>query len=150
ADRLCEHALSVPPHPGAATRPPAQAGHPPAQAAAARQPPGRSPTSLTFTEEMKGFVALDVDDPRAGARLGRDRRQRLSVRLTITIDDVDGFVAHPEHPARADGWVFCEMLGGTLPVRHGWFKLFTREGDGPARSMRYGLHFADATGRPIT
>ena len=60
-------------------------------------------TNLSFTEEMKGFVALDVDDPVRGAELGRQLDQRLMFHLTITAEDVDRFVVDPQHLGTADG-----------------------------------------------
>ena len=47
---------------------------------------------------MKGFVALDETDDAARVRLGAaERDQRLMFHLTIRTDDVDRFVADPEH-----------------------------------------------------
>ncbi|MEO7981044.1 MAG: GMC oxidoreductase [Sporichthyaceae bacterium] len=113
-----------------------------------RRAPGA--TSLSFTEEMKGFVALGVDDPAGGERLGRQLGQRLMFHLTITADDVDGFVADETHLASATGYVECDLFGGRLPVQRGWFNLFTRGPDPARRRMLYGLHLADAGGNPLT
>jgi cholesterol oxidase len=99
---------------------------------------------------MKGFLALDVDDPVEGAALGRQLGQRLSFRLTITTDDVASFVADRGHEAVAAGHVDCEVLGGRLPVVRGWFNLFTRDEDPSRRRMLYRLHLADGTGSPLT
>lgn len=113
-------------------------------------PDGERPTSLSFTEEMKGYVALDVTDPEEGRDLGRARDQRLMFRLTITADDVDRFVADPGHQARATGYVECDVLGGRLTVENGWFNLFTRDGDPDRRRMLYRLHLRDTGGNPLT
>jgi cholesterol oxidase len=62
---------------------------------------------------------------------------------------VDRFLADPQHPATASGYVDCDPLGGRFPVQEGAFNLFTDAG--PAtRHMLYRLYFADATGRPLT
>jgi cholesterol oxidase len=84
------------------------------------RPPARvtTPTRLEFTEEMTGFC---------------------TVRLTIEIDDVDRFLADPDHEARATGWVDHPALG-RHPVDGGVFQLFPDEG-GPVRHMRYRLPF---------
>jgi cholesterol oxidase len=107
-------------------------------------------TSLSFTEEMKGFVALDTDDPATGERLGRQLGQRLMFHLTITADDVDRFVVDPTHLGSAVGYVECDLLGGHLPVQRGWFNLFTRDDEPTRRRMLYRLHLDDAGGNPLT
>jgi len=47
-------------------------------------------TSLSFTEEMKGFYTAGVSNPRAGEQSAD--RERLAFRLTITADDIDRFL----------------------------------------------------------
>ncbi|WP_051858123.1 GMC oxidoreductase [Streptomyces cellulosae] len=125
---------------------------PPAKAASptgAASPP-EPPTSLSFTEEMKGHVALDVVDPEQGHALGRSLGQRLSFRLTITATDVDRFIAEPAHAADAAGHVDCDVLGGRLEVERGWFNLFTQDGDASRRRMPYRLHLRTQEGTPLT
>ncbi|MDH6484158.1 GMC oxidoreductase [Streptomyces sp. SAI-127] len=121
-----------------------------APADSAHTPPVEPPTSLSFTEEMKGHVALDVDDPEEGRALGRSLGQRLNFRLTITAADVDRFVAEPAHAADAAGHVDCDILGGRLEVEHGWFNLFTQDGDAGRRRMLYRLHLRTQEGTPLT
>ncbi|MEV5972709.1 GMC oxidoreductase [Streptomyces sp. NPDC051921] len=153
ADRACTRILEQPATPRAARTPPAPAdapGHLTGPSAAANSPDGERPTSLSFTEEMKGYVALGATDPEEGRALGRTRGQRLMFRLTITADDVDRFVADPRHPAGAVGHVECDVLGGRLPVEAGWFNLFTRDGDPSRRRMLYRLHLRDPGGNPLT
>ena len=113
-------------------------------------PPSSGATSLSFTEEMKGFVALGATDPGSGAAQGRRLGQRLGFRLTITADDVDRFVADPAHQATATGSVDSDVLGGRLPVVRGWFNLFTRDDDPSRRRMLYRLHMTDGGGDPLT
>jgi cholesterol oxidase len=124
----------------------------PEQVGVAERPAGRAAgtTSLSFTEEMKGFVALDQDDPATGAALGRQLGQRLMFHLTITAEDVGRFVVDPQHPGTATGYVECDLLGGRLPVSRGWFNLFTRDDDANRRKMLYRLHFTDKGGNPFT
>jgi cholesterol oxidase len=160
ADRACDHALEA--------RSPLQAAvdapvpdtvpsyHPAASdgqpVAGARVPVtnGTSATSLSFTEQMKGYLGLDVEDPQQGSALGRSLGQRLMFELTITADDVDRFVADAAHPAHAAGYVDSDVLGGRLDVERGWFNLFTREGDPRRRRMLYRLHLRDPGGNALT
>ena len=105
--------------------------------------------SLQFTERMTGAFAFAEADYRAGYETGQKTGNRLLFRLTIAADDVDSFLADPEHRAVASGYVASEPLGGRRPVQQGAFDLFVDEG--PAtRHMLYRLYFADATGRPLT
>ena len=113
---------------------------------------GRSPerTSLSFTEEMKGFYTEGESVPGAGEEAGRVAGRSLGFRLTITVDDVERFLEEPEHTARAEGWVDAVGRGGRCQVERGWFNLFTA-GDAPGRRlMRYRLWFTDGTNRPRT
>jgi cholesterol oxidase len=121
---------------------------PSASATASSRIPSR--TTLSFTEEMKGFFAFDESDPSSGDRIGRERDQALMFHLTITADDVNRFLGTPSHQARAEGWVEAPALSGRLAVQQGWFNLFV-PGDSPrARRMDYRLYFADAEGHPLT
>jgi cholesterol oxidase len=143
ANRLSEHSLDGP----AAT--PRRAPEIPAQ----RRTPaaaGAEATSVEFTEEMKGFLALGALDPIEAARLGRAARQRLAFRLTIRAEDVDRFVREPAHLGTAEGWIDSDLLGGRLEVTDGWFNLFVRPGRPRLRRMLYRLHFADAGGNALT
>lgn len=109
-----------------------------------------SGTSLSFTEEMKGFFAFGAGDPATGERLGKDLDQPLMFQLTITSDDAQRFLADPDHLARADGWISSDLLGGRLRVEHGTFNLFVPGDEPDARRMLYRLFFADAAGNPLT
>ncbi|WP_067457401.1 GMC oxidoreductase [Actinomadura macra] len=105
-------------------------------------------TSLSFTEEMKGFVTYGAIDPRAGELA--DERERLAFRLTITAEDTDRFLAEPEHAARAEGWIDAAGYGGRRPVQRGWFNLFAPGGAEDRRLMKYRLYFSDGEDRPRT
>ncbi|WP_055711602.1 GMC oxidoreductase [Streptomyces torulosus] len=165
AERTARTARTAPEGPaadGSAPRTPTEAAPPgPAMPGAHASPakaasptgaasPTEPPTSLSFTEEMKGHVALDVDDPEQGHALGRSLGQRLSFRLTITAADVDRFVAEPTHAADTVGHVDCDVLGGRLEVERGWFNLFIQDGDPSRRRMRYRLHLRTQEGTPLT
>ncbi|WP_329257468.1 GMC family oxidoreductase [Actinoallomurus sp. NBC_01490] len=120
----------------------------------AREPekPGGSPdrTSLSFTEEMKGFYTDGENAPGAGEAAGREAGRTLGFRLTITVDDVERFLKEPEHTAQAEGWIDAAGCGGRRQVERGWFNLFS-PGDAPDRRlMRYRLHFTDDKNRPRT
>ncbi|MGC3994187.1 MAG: GMC family oxidoreductase [Propionicimonas sp.] len=103
-----------------------------------------------FTEQMKGFVTLGETDPMTGWTRGRQLAQRFMFELTIDAPDVERFVASSRHEGTATGLVDCDLLGGQLPVKRGWFNLFVAGADDRTREMRYRLWFSDLSGTPIT
>src|SRR5207247_1858584 len=83
-------------------------------------PPSAPATSVTFTEEMKGFVttgavAVTHDDYQGAAAKGKDANGALMFHLDISVADVDGFVVSPAHDTRADGYVESALFGGRRP-----------------------------------
>jgi cholesterol oxidase len=105
--------------------------------------------SLSFTEEMDGYVSPDETDFDRGFRDGKRLGNAFMFHLTITADDIDRFVADPLHPAVAEGWVESDLFGGRLPVSSGLFNLFVT--DSPSsRRMLYHLQFLDGEQHPLT
>jgi cholesterol oxidase len=107
-------------------------------------------SGLRFTEQMKGFAALGVDDPQTGHDQGKANRDRLMFELTISVDDVDKFVAEPGHQGAAIGYVESDLLGGRLDVERGWFNLFVEADDPDQRQMLYRLWLTGPGGNPMT
>jgi cholesterol oxidase len=125
--------------------------HPKRRGAVKPAKPARvgGPTSLSFDEEMAGFIVPGATDP-LSAVTERSPGHLLSFRLTIRIDDLDRFLAQPEHLARAEGWVQAAHCGGRQVVERGWFNLFAPGSSPGSRVMRYQLWFTDGDGRPRT
>lgn len=106
----------------------------------------RRPTGLSFTEEMRGRLALGETDPDTGASCGSE----ATVHLTITITDVRAFVADPWHLATVHGWIDAGALGGRLEIHAGWFNLFAPGPVAGTRRMVYRLPVVDGDGTPLT
>jgi cholesterol oxidase len=107
-------------------------------------------TTLSFTEEMKGYVTFGESDYDRGYRAGRAAGTFLMFHLTITVRDVPRFLAEPKHQGTAGGFVQCDALGGQRPVGMGTFNLFVNS-PGPAdKRMLYRLYFEDGKGAPLT
>ena len=113
-------------------------------------PASAGPTSLQFTEQMTGYVALGEPDYVLGHDKGKLAGLTATVRLTIAIDDVDRFVTDPQHEARATGAVTCSAFGGRRPVSNGVFNLLVDSVDLTSKAMYYRLFFTDAAGAPLT
>jgi cholesterol oxidase len=153
ADRLATHLLEDAERPAANGARPARAGRrtDPTELSSRRRPasPAEGAASLSFTEEMKGFVGLGEADPKTGARVGKAAGQALMFHLTITAADADRFLSEKDHEATAVGWVQAAALGGQLSVQHGWFNLFSPGDTAGARYMRYRLYLTSKAG-PLT
>ncbi len=113
-------------------------------------PTSTGKSGIRFTEQMKGFAALGVDDPQTGHDQGKKARERMMFELTIAVDDVDRFVSEPGHLGSAEGYVDCDLLGGRLEVERGWFNLFVEADDPDQRRMLYRLWLTGPGGNPMT
>ncbi|MGH7779432.1 MAG: GMC family oxidoreductase N-terminal domain-containing protein [Candidatus Binataceae bacterium] len=108
---------------------------------------------IEFSETMKGYVAKgwSPGDDYAGAeRAGQAADSRMDFHLTITMPDLDAFIASREHSGIAKGTVtvrgFTSEAGAS--VANGVFNLFVA-GDGPdSRKMLYALPFIGSDGKP--
>lgn len=106
-----------------------------------------TPSTVRFTEEMKGHVTFGETDPEEGRRQGETY---FMFHLTIETDDIDRFYHQPEHVGAAEGWVRCDRLGGQLAVERGVFNLFVDTDRPDTKEMRYRLWFRDRDGQPLT
>jgi cholesterol oxidase len=107
--------------------------------------------AISFTEEMKGFVAFGAEDFERGRIEGERSDTHFMFHLTITADDLDRFIADRDHLGRAEGYVHCDALGGERPVERGDFNLFVNhDGDERDKRMLYRLHFTDGEEHPLT
>ena len=113
-------------------------------------PAAPDPTSLRFSETMRGTMAFGEDDPERGARVGAATGTDLAVKLTVGIGGVRRFLADPLHEARLTGWVVSDALGGRLPVESGVFNLFVRDEDTASRKLLYRVFFRDRAGHMLT
>ncbi|MDH3752912.1 MAG: hypothetical protein OEU32_03480 [Acidimicrobiia bacterium] len=107
-------------------------------------------TTVRFTEEMEGHIALGEIDPRTGAAAGRERGAHFKFHLTIETIDIERFVSEPEHLGHATGWIDSDELGGRLAVEAGDFNLFVDTDEPGVKEMRYVLWFSDSVGHPLT
>ena len=108
------------------------------------------PTTLRFTEEMKGHAARGITDPAAGDTKGRADGTPLAVRLTVSMNDLDRFITDPDHQASANGWVESPLIGGRRSVENGIVNLLVSDADPTYKEMRYRLFFTDDKGAPLT
>ncbi len=88
---------------------------------------------IRFTERMAGWAASGAVIPadyRRAAEAGRTANHAVSFVLTITTDDLDGFLRDPDHLARMAGTVTAPALSAEpMPTCGGTFNLFIRDPD---------------------
>ncbi|MFP5282082.1 MAG: patatin-like phospholipase family protein, partial [Actinomycetes bacterium] len=104
---------------------------------------------ITFRERMAGAVVGGEPHAASGAWQAPGRAD-LSVRLRVTIEDLDRFLADPRHLARVSGEVRCEALGGRRPVTAGTVELMSDRGDPARKQLVYRLGFTDRDGNDVT
>jgi cholesterol oxidase len=117
-------------------------------------PPETQAVGITFTETMKGFLApatsvpAGIDEFVALANEAKALNDPAQFTLTITLPDLDAFLADKTHAGVARGDV--QVTGLTRPtgarVTAGVFNLFTQTPDPDARRMLYSLPFYGTDG----
>ena len=97
--------------------------------------------SLTFDETMSGAFAMGATDPVAGARQGKAAGTSMAFRNHITIDDVDRFIADPDHAALLQSTIDFAPLGKGIACEPGRFELFRQSDDPRIKLMIYAVGF---------
>ncbi len=100
------------------------------------------PAGITFREMMTGPFALGEADPVAGAARGKAAGTALTMHATVTIHDVDRFIADPRHTGSLLGEIDFTPYGSAMLSRSGVFNLFAPSGDPKLKYMIYELAFA--------
>jgi cholesterol oxidase len=100
-----------------------------------------SQAGISFREQMSGPFALGETDPQAGAARGQAESTLLTMRATVMINDLDRFIANPDHPGSLTGEVDFAPLGTALASQSGVFNLFSPSGDPHTKYMVYELGF---------
>jgi predicted acylesterase/phospholipase RssA len=118
-------------------------------------PPAGSPSTLQFTEEMKGFVSTGgAPSSRAeyeqAAAAGKSGNGAFMFHLDVKAPDVDAFITSPQHKTNVEGYLDAPLYGGRRPVNGGAINLFVDAGDPSKKQMRYRLFFTGGDGRDYT
>jgi hypothetical protein len=101
-----------------------------------------SAIGITFREVMEGPFTLGATDPIVGAKQGDvGGAATLSLHATISIEDLDAFIADARHGGRITGSISFPPFGAEIPARTGVFQLFSPADDPRMRYMVYELGF---------
>lgn len=96
---------------------------------------------ITFKETMAGGFSLSATDPAIGRDQGKFAGTELSMHASVAIDDMDKFIAEPEHPGHLSGTIDFKPLGMGLLANTGVFNLFNPTDDPKLKLMVYELGF---------
>jgi cholesterol oxidase len=94
-----------------------------------------NPVGITFMEMMSGGFSMGETDTATGQAMGD--KNILVMHGTITIDDIDRFIADPGHLGRLDVIMDWPPFGTGLPAPGGVFNLFSPSGDPALKLMVY-------------
>jgi predicted patatin/cPLA2 family phospholipase len=102
----------------------------------------KTPTlGFTFREKMSGHFALGETVPQAGEKAGRAAGTEMAMHATILIDDLDKFIANPDHLGGLVGNIDFTPYGKAIPATRGVFNLFSPANDPKMKLMVYELAF---------
>lgn len=103
----------------------------------------QNPTlGITFRETMAGGFTLGESDPATGSDKGKLAGKILSMHATISIQDLDRFIADPDHLGQINGSIDFAEFGQNIPAKSGVFNLFSPGGQPGLRLMVYEMAFA--------
>ena len=97
---------------------------------------------ITFRETMAGGFTLGETDPKLGAQKGHAAGNILAMHATITIQDLERFLADPAHPGQLNGSLDFPAFGENIPAKTGLFNLFSPTDQPKLKLMVYELGFA--------
>jgi hypothetical protein len=97
---------------------------------------------ITFRETMSGGFALGETDPQLGAQKGQSSGTILAMHATITIQDLDHFIADPAHLGQLNGSIDFPAFGENLPASTGVFNLFSPSEQPKLKLMVYEMGFS--------
>lgn len=96
---------------------------------------------IRFDETMAGPFALGATDTNEGADRGKSDKTTLSMHASVAIDDVDAFVADPNHLGSLTGTIDFGPFGNGLKAESGVFNLFSPTDHPDTKHMIYELAF---------
>lgn len=99
---------------------------------------------ISFRETMQGPFALGATEPEQGRAAGDEAGTALAMHVTVTVRDLDRFVADPDHNGSLAGTIDFAPLAMAMPTGEGVFRLFAPADEPGTTLMVYELPFAHA------
>jgi len=97
---------------------------------------------LRFDETMSGAIMRGESDYREGEMKGRMAGEFLAMHATVTIDDMQAFIADPNHLGHLQGTIDYPPFGTAIACEGGRFNLFSPTDDPRMKLMIYELGFS--------
>lgn len=98
-------------------------------------------TGIQFKETMAGGFSLNLTEPKEGSSQGKQKGFELAMHAQVDIDDIDRFIAEPEHPGHLLGSIDYFPMGMDMKAHNGVFNLFNPTDDPSLKLMVYELGF---------
>lgn len=102
------------------------------------------PTGIAFSETMAGGVMLGENDYRNGEQKARVAGHLLAMHARVQIDDLERFIADPQHAGTLSGTIDYPPFATAIPSRSGCFNLFSPTDSPSTKWMVYELGFEHA------
>jgi hypothetical protein len=96
---------------------------------------------IMFREAMAGGFSLGETDPAVGDRQGKHTGNLLTMHAAITIQDLDRFIADPNHAGQINGSIDFQPFGENILAKSGVFNLFSPTEDPRLKLMVYEMGF---------
>lgn len=96
---------------------------------------------IAFREVMSGGFALGETDPATGAAKGKNSGDIMAMHAAITIQDVDRFIADPDHVGQINGSIDYTPFGENILATSGVFNLFSPTDNPDLKLMVYEMGF---------
>lgn len=96
---------------------------------------------ISFRETMQGPFALGATEPEQGHAAGDAAGTTLAMHVTVTVRDLDRFVADPDHNGSLAGTIDFAPLAMAMPTGEGVFRLFAPADEPGTTLMVYELPF---------
>jgi hypothetical protein len=96
---------------------------------------------IIFEETLSGWVGFGETDFMEGKLRGRRENSILRFDARVKIPNLQQFINDPDHLAHLEGAVTCSALGGSFPMRHGVFSLFSINPKTGLIQMTYAFRF---------
>jgi cholesterol oxidase len=107
-------------------------------------------TPLNVKEWMKGYLGVGATDTDAGFIRGFDKAAAYEHDIKILMEDVDRFVAEPQHVGKIEGVIRCDLFGGERQITAGVYNMLIDDKDPRMSFFFYKLSFTSADGKPYT
>ena len=102
-------------------------------------------TSLSFTENMAGYVFEGTKNPKKGEKKGKANNNTISFDARIAVENVGKFINESNHEARLEGVLNYPPFGSAMKIEDGKFTLFVIDKDSDTKEMIYKFNFTSQT-----